>query len=488
MAGEILDFTKEAGLWVYEEARTKVVAYKRRVKQFSVWLAGAFLLAAIMIIVGNAFGGSQLVNTAKFLLVLAGAIALIMVLPPLIGLYLAYRYSQIGRGIIIFICGLFLSYFLLATYFLFLPVEKYPALAAVGIMALISLFLSYLVLGAKVNPKYIIAWRWAILVVVTLLIIFPNLYTVGAFYVEKINVWLGEQTKPPVKPLDPQPNPNRIEVNLSNIDLLNLYDWTGKNIVFYCSPSYGVYEFFDSQVFCPRHGKKLKPVTDKVIKRWKQLLEIERQKKEKEQGEIKKAEGEIVIPAGTILSVRLMVELDTVNNKRGDEFRAYLDQPIILDGETVVEKGVIAHGTITDVRQRPGPGQSASLAVSLHWLIIPEAVSGQVDITTKPLRFAHPESREESIKKSVYLPPDCLAEFELAAPLIFKRSKQVIQIGSVSSSQAEGVYNVGGGVTAPVAVVQPFPSYTEAARQARIKGNVLPRNPKRSAGRRAMQR
>lgn len=292
MAGKILDFTREAGLWVYDEARTKVVVYKKKVKRFSVWLAGAFLLAMIVIIAGNAFGSSQLISMAKFFLVLGGAVALILALPPLIGLYLAYRYSQIARGVIIFVCGLFLCFFIVATYFLLLPTEEHPGLVAVGIMALVSLFLSYLVFGVKLNPKYVIAWRWAVLIGVVLLIMFPGLHTVGAFYVKKINVWLEGQAKPPEPIKLPESSLNKIEVNLSNIDSLAFYDQTGKAILFYCPLKYAEHEFFDNVGFCPRHGKKLKPVTDQVIKRKKQLLEIEQQRAKEKEEEQRKAEEE----------------------------------------------------------------------------------------------------------------------------------------------------------------------------------------------------
>jgi len=54
-----------------------------------------------------------------------------------------------------------------------------------------------------------------------------------------------------------------------------------------------------------------------------------------------------VIPAGTALHVRLDEALDTRRNRPGDAFRATLEEPVVLDGGTVVPRGTRLTGHVT---------------------------------------------------------------------------------------------------------------------------------------------
>jgi hypothetical protein len=56
-----------------------------------------------------------------------------------------------------------------------------------------------------------------------------------------------------------------------------------------------------------------------------------------------------VIPAGTILSVRLINGLDSSRNRVGDTFRATLNAPIRDGGEVVISAGVDVEGRVVDV-------------------------------------------------------------------------------------------------------------------------------------------
>ena len=53
------------------------------------------------------------------------------------------------------------------------------------------------------------------------------------------------------------------------------------------------------------------------------------------------------VPAGTTLRVRLQHALSSKDAKSGQEFTAVLDQPLVVNGKTVVPKGATAHGTVT---------------------------------------------------------------------------------------------------------------------------------------------
>src|SRR5579871_2562503 len=54
------------------------------------------------------------------------------------------------------------------------------------------------------------------------------------------------------------------------------------------------------------------------------------------------------IPAGTILSVRLIDSLDSSRNRVGDTFRATLNAPIRADGDIAVPAGVEVQGIVAD--------------------------------------------------------------------------------------------------------------------------------------------
>ena len=56
----------------------------------------------------------------------------------------------------------------------------------------------------------------------------------------------------------------------------------------------------------------------------------------------------ISIPAGTVLDVRLEQTLDTKRNRPGDRFTASVRRPIILDGRTIIPKGTIFTGHLTE--------------------------------------------------------------------------------------------------------------------------------------------
>ncbi|MBI2815921.1 MAG: BON domain-containing protein [Acidobacteria bacterium] len=54
------------------------------------------------------------------------------------------------------------------------------------------------------------------------------------------------------------------------------------------------------------------------------------------------------IPAGSVLSVRLVESLDSSNNRVGDTFRATLDAPIRADGEVVIPAGLDVEGRVVE--------------------------------------------------------------------------------------------------------------------------------------------
>jgi hypothetical protein len=63
------------------------------------------------------------------------------------------------------------------------------------------------------------------------------------------------------------------------------------------------------------------------------------------------AQGSVVIPAGTRITVRLNEELSTANSRKGAQFSTRVEKPIVVDGRVVVPVGAIAYGRILDVER-----------------------------------------------------------------------------------------------------------------------------------------
>lgn len=55
----------------------------------------------------------------------------------------------------------------------------------------------------------------------------------------------------------------------------------------------------------------------------------------------------ITIPAGTRISVRTIDAIDSTQNQVGDRFQASLEEPLLVNGEEVVPKGVDVYGRLT---------------------------------------------------------------------------------------------------------------------------------------------
>ena len=56
----------------------------------------------------------------------------------------------------------------------------------------------------------------------------------------------------------------------------------------------------------------------------------------------------VTIPGGTLLSVRLGETISTQRSRAGDTFTATLDQPLIIDGFVIAERGARARGRVVE--------------------------------------------------------------------------------------------------------------------------------------------
>lgn len=77
----------------------------------------------------------------------------------------------------------------------------------------------------------------------------------------------------------------------------------------------------------------------------------------------------VTIPVGTLLNARLVEGLSTERNHVGDGFSATLDQPLVVDGFVLAERGSRLQGKVVDVKESgrvKGVGQIGIALTSLH--------------------------------------------------------------------------------------------------------------------------
>jgi hypothetical protein len=78
----------------------------------------------------------------------------------------------------------------------------------------------------------------------------------------------------------------------------------------------------------------------------------------------------IVIPSGTVLTVRLQQALSSKTNTEGDPFNATLAKPLTVNGKTAVGAGSSVSGTVTEAHKAGRFKGGATLDIALNSLMI----------------------------------------------------------------------------------------------------------------------
>jgi hypothetical protein len=92
----------------------------------------------------------------------------------------------------------------------------------------------------------------------------------------------------------------------------------------------------------------------------------------------------VTIPSGTVLTVRLRQLISTDRQSAGDPFAATLDQPIVIDGFVIADKGSNVRGKITSL---DAPGRvKGRAAISLELTEINTTDGQRVDVHTDTYR------------------------------------------------------------------------------------------------------
>jgi hypothetical protein len=76
------------------------------------------------------------------------------------------------------------------------------------------------------------------------------------------------------------------------------------------------------------------------------------------------------IPAGTPVAVRLQTSLSSESAHTGDSFQAFLDEPIIIQGQTVVSRGSLVSGRVVTVRPPDGLQHPGYLRLTLSTIAV----------------------------------------------------------------------------------------------------------------------
>jgi hypothetical protein len=78
----------------------------------------------------------------------------------------------------------------------------------------------------------------------------------------------------------------------------------------------------------------------------------------------------VVIPSGTVLTVRLQQEVGSKSSQQGDHFAATLAEPLVVNGKTVVPAGASAAGTVTEAHAAGRFKGGATLNIVLESIVI----------------------------------------------------------------------------------------------------------------------
>jgi len=81
----------------------------------------------------------------------------------------------------------------------------------------------------------------------------------------------------------------------------------------------------------------------------------------------------LVIPSGTVLTVRLDQEVSSKTSHEGDPFNATLEQPLVINGTTVAPVGTPASGKVTEAHAAGKFKGGATLNLSLDTVLIQQS-------------------------------------------------------------------------------------------------------------------
>lgn len=105
----------------------------------------------------------------------------------------------------------------------------------------------------------------------------------------------------------------------------------------------------------------------------------------------------VTIPAGTLLTVRVDELLTTQRNQSGDSFRASLDQPLVVDGFVIAERGARVEGRI--IEADPGGKVKGLSRISLELVRLNTADGQRLRLQTESFAKQAEQSKSKDAAK-----------------------------------------------------------------------------------------
>jgi hypothetical protein len=95
----------------------------------------------------------------------------------------------------------------------------------------------------------------------------------------------------------------------------------------------------------------------------------------------------LTIPAGTLISVRMIDSIDSTRNLPGDRFQASLAEPLILGGDLIVEKDALVYGQLTEAKESGTFSGRSKLRLELTGIVVNgklvPVTTGEYEVTGK---------------------------------------------------------------------------------------------------------
>lgn len=95
----------------------------------------------------------------------------------------------------------------------------------------------------------------------------------------------------------------------------------------------------------------------------------------------------VTLPAGTRISVRTIDSIDSAKNKVGDRFQASLEEPLIVNGNTVVAKGADVYGKLAESKESGTFTGKSQLQLELTGIVVNgqtiPLVTGEYEVSGK---------------------------------------------------------------------------------------------------------
>jgi hypothetical protein len=121
-----------------------------------------------------------------------------------------------------------------------------------------------------------------------------------------------------------------------------------------------------------------------------------------------------MIPEGTFLTIRLSKPLSSVSAHAGDGFEGEIDEPVVVDQQTLLPRGSQVSGRVLDAKSAEGPRDPGYLRVTL---ISVNGAGKTILIDTSSI-FAkatpRPSASTTSASNDVLFAPDRRLTFRLA--------------------------------------------------------------------------